>query len=145
MLTVFSQGTAVSSVMSFYFNGRVLPHFGGGTDAARGLKSNDFMYYQLMCHSAEKGCDYFDFGRSQIDSGPYRYKKHWGMTMRPASNHYFLHRISKTPSLNVSNPKYALAIKVWKKIASSRYTAYWSTNITVLGVTNDNSTTFAIG
>ena len=77
ILTIFNGETAVSSVMSFYYKGHVLPHYGGGLTQARGLKSNDFMYYSLMCHAREKGCHYFDFGRSKVDSGSYKYKMHW--------------------------------------------------------------------
>jgi len=116
ILTVFHDDKAVSSVMSFYYRQRVIPHFGGGLFAARALKSNDFMYYQLMCHSVEQGYDYFDFGRSKIGSGAYQYKKHWGMTAEPADNQYYLHRANVLPKVNVNNPKYALAIKVWKKL-----------------------------
>ncbi len=116
ILTVFHEEKPVSSVMSFYYKGKVLPHFGGGVHDARALKSNDYMYYQLMCHGAQKGCDYFDFGRSKVDSGAYNYKKHWGMQASPAGNHYYLNLAKDTPTLNVNNPKYALAIKLWKKL-----------------------------
>jgi len=116
ILTVFHGDQAISSVMSFYYNGRVLPHFGGGLHAARDLKSNDYMYFKLMCHGAGKGCTYFDFGRSKIGSGAYQYKKHWGMEISQANNHYYLNRTDEVPNVNVNNPKYALAIKVWKKL-----------------------------
>jgi len=119
VLTIYHDQQAISSVMSFYYRGKVLPHFGGGLHAARTLKSNDYMYYQLMCHSAAKGCTYFDFGRSKIGSGAYNYKKHWGMTALPANNHYYLNLASDIPNVNVNNPKYALAIKLWKKLPLS--------------------------
>uniref|UniRef100_UPI002FDB30C2 FemAB family XrtA/PEP-CTERM system-associated protein n=1 Tax=Arsukibacterium sp. TaxID=1977258 RepID=UPI002FDB30C2 len=51
ILTVRKNGKAVSSVLSFYYKGQVIPYYGGGVQAARELKSNDFMYYQLMCHA----------------------------------------------------------------------------------------------
>lgn len=116
VLTVFHNEKPVSSVMSFYYKGSVIPHFGGGLYAARALKSNDYMYFQLMCYGAAKGCTYFDFGRSKIGSGAYNYKKHWGMAASQASHHYYLNLAQGTPNLNVNNPKYALAIKLWKKL-----------------------------
>lgn len=116
VLTVFHGNCAVSSVMSFYYKEKVIPHYGGGLFDARALKSNDYMYYQLMCHSKEQGAQYFDFGRSKIGSGAYQYKKHWGMTPIPANSHYFLNVATSPPALNVTNPKYALAIKLWKKL-----------------------------
>lgn len=116
IFTIFYQGQAVSSVMSFYYKGHVLPHYGGGNAQARALKSNDFMYYQLMCHARERGCHYFDFGRSKLDSGSYRYKKHWGMEIRPMCYQYYLVRSKQVPSLAANNPKYKIFIKLWQKL-----------------------------
>lgn len=116
VFTVFDQTQPVSSVMSFYYKGQVLPHYGGGISRARALKSNDFMYYKLMCHAKDRGCHYFDFGRSKIDSGAYRYKKHWGMNIRPMSYKYYLVKSKSLPSLSANNPKYQFFIKLWKKL-----------------------------
>lgn len=116
IFTVFNQHKPVSSVMSFYYKNKVLPHYGGGLAEARALKSNDYMYYQLMCHARNKGCDYFDFGRSKIDSGSYRYKKHWGMNETVMNYQYFLVNSNKLPALNVNNPKYRSMIQLWKKL-----------------------------
>ena len=80
-----------SAVMNFYFNDKVLPYYGGGNDSARGLKSADFMYYQVMCNASERGYSWYDFGRSKNDSGPFKYKKNWGMEAKPL--HYYYHLV----------------------------------------------------
>ena len=116
IFTIFHQDVAVSSVMSFYYKGRVLPHYGGGLSQARDLKSNDFMYYKLMCHAKERGCHYFDFGRSKVGSGSYSYKKHWGMSINPMSYQYYLVKSKQLPSLSASNPKYKFVISLWSKL-----------------------------
>ncbi|MDP2561126.1 FemAB family XrtA/PEP-CTERM system-associated protein [Psychrobium sp. 1_MG-2023] len=116
VLTVYSGARPVSSVMSFYYHGQVIPHYGGGTVAARDLKSNDFMYYQLMCHARHKGCHYFDFGRSKVDSGAYKYKKHWGMKPTPMVYQFYLNNGGALPQRNPNNPKYALVINLWKRL-----------------------------
>jgi len=116
ILTVFDGAQPVSSVMSFYYRGNVLPHYGGGIAKARELKSNDFMYYQLMCHAQEQGCHYFDFGRSKIDSGSFRYKKHWGMEIKPMCYQYYLVKSTALPALSANNPKYKMLIKLWQKL-----------------------------
>ncbi|HSG50487.1 MAG TPA: FemAB family XrtA/PEP-CTERM system-associated protein [Rheinheimera sp.] len=117
VLTVRHQHKAVSSVMSFYFKGEVLPYYGGGIAQAKSLKSNDFMYYQLMCHArADMNCDSYDFGRSKIDSGAYQYKKHWGMTGIELPYQYHLVKADSLPNLSPNNPKYQLFIKLWQKL-----------------------------
>ncbi|WP_026377201.1 FemAB family XrtA/PEP-CTERM system-associated protein [Aestuariibacter salexigens] len=116
VLTVKSGGKPISSVLSFYYKDEVLPYYGGGTFDARGLKSNDLMYYTLMCHAQEKGCNRFDFGRSKNDSGAFKYKATWGMEPEPL--HYMRALINATeqPNLSPNNPKYALFINTWKKL-----------------------------
>ncbi|WP_416306671.1 FemAB family XrtA/PEP-CTERM system-associated protein [Neptunicella sp. SCSIO 80796] len=117
VLTVHHQDNPVSSVLSFYYKGQVLPYYGGGTPEARNLKSNDFMYYQLMCHArVEKACSYYDFGRSKIDSGAYNYKKHWGMDAKPLFYQYHLVKAQSLPNLSPNNPKYKLFISLWQKL-----------------------------
>jgi len=117
VLTVRHHNRAVSSVLSFYFNGEVLPYYGGGTNQAKSLKSNDYMYYQLMCHArTDKACQRYDFGRSKIDSGAYQYKKHWGMTAVELPYQYHLITAAKLPNLSPNNPKYQLFIRMWQKL-----------------------------
>lgn len=116
VLTVSKDGNPHSSVLSFYYKDTVLPYYGGGLFSARGLKSNDLMYYQLMCHAQDKGCDVFDFGRSKDDSGAYKYKATWGIEAKPL---YYLRALVKAdshPNLSPNNPKYAMFIKLWQKL-----------------------------
>ncbi|WP_231731633.1 FemAB family XrtA/PEP-CTERM system-associated protein [Colwellia sp. TT2012] len=105
-----------SAVMNFYFNEQVLPYYGGGNASARGLKSADFMYYQVMCNASERGYRWYDFGRSKNDSGPYKYKKNWGM--EPKSLYYYYHLVNATelPNLSPNNPKYKIFIQLWQKL-----------------------------
>jgi len=105
-----------SAVLNFYFNEQVLPYYGGGNDSARGLKSADFMYYQVMCHAQEKGKKWFDFGRSKNDSGPYKYKKNWGMEPKSLYYYYYLVKAEELPNLSPNNPKYKFFIAMWQKL-----------------------------
>ncbi|MEO5587725.1 MAG: FemAB family XrtA/PEP-CTERM system-associated protein [Novosphingobium sp.] len=83
ILTIRSAGRPVASVLSLYHRGAVLPYWGGGTHAARRLRANDRMYFELMRHARRRGCDRFDFGRSKTGSGPYHFKRNWGFTPEP--------------------------------------------------------------
>lgn len=105
-----------STVMNFYFNEQVLPYYGGGNDSARGLKSADYMYYQVMCNASERGYRWYDFGRSKNDSGSYKYKKNWGMEPKPLYYYYHLVNAEALPNLSPNNPKYKLFIQLWQKL-----------------------------
>jgi FemAB-related protein (PEP-CTERM system-associated) len=116
VVTVRHEGQVVASVMNYYFRDQVLPFYGGGISAARGLAANDFMYWEVMRRAVERGCRVFDFGRSKVDTGSYRFKKHWGFEPTPLSYEYFLVRASEMPDLNPNNPKYRLFINTWKRL-----------------------------
>lgn len=106
----------VSSVLSFYYKDQVLPYYGGGTHDARQLKSNDYMYYQLMCEAQKKGMSSFDFGRSKVDSGAYKYKRHWGMEEKALHYRIALVKAKSLPNLSPNNPKYKFFIQAWQKL-----------------------------
>ena len=116
VLTVRDQGKPVASVMSFYFRDEVLPYYGGGTDAARVVAANDFMYWQLMQHAAARGARVFDFGRSKSGTGAFSFKKNWGFEPEALSYQYHLVRATTMPEVNPNNPKYALMIALWKRL-----------------------------
>ncbi|MBA3058913.1 FemAB family XrtA/PEP-CTERM system-associated protein, partial [Rhodoferax sp.] len=79
VLTVSStNGRALSSVLSFYFRGEVLPYYAGDLESARELAANDFKYWELMRRACARGLKVFDYGRSKQGSGSYAFKKNWG-------------------------------------------------------------------
>ena len=113
------QEQPVSGVLSFYYKNQVLPYYGGGKYEARDLKSNDFMYFQLMHLAQQKGITHFDFGRSKLDSGSYKYKKHWGMDEVPLHYRVALVKAKTLPNLSPNNPKYKFFILAWQKLPLS--------------------------
>jgi FemAB-related protein (PEP-CTERM system-associated) len=114
VLTVRHQGRAVASVLSLYFGGTVYPYWGGGTEAARGLRANDRMYFALMAHARARGCTRFDFGRSKTGTGAAAFKKNWGFT--PVPRLYAKRSDGPAREVNPLNPKYALMVRSWKKM-----------------------------
>ncbi len=116
VLMVEDQGHPVAGVMNFYFRDQVLPYYGGGTAAARRLKANDFMYWEVMRRAVEKGIKIFDFGRSKKETGSYRFKTHWGFEPQPLHYQYELIRARELPDINPLNPKYQLFIKAWQRL-----------------------------
>jgi FemAB-related protein (PEP-CTERM system-associated) len=116
ILTIFKDGTAVATVMSYFYEDEVIPYYGGSLPAARNLMANDFMYWELMRRAADSGIRTFDYGRSREGTGSYRFKKHWGFVPQPLHYQYKLVGQTAMADLSPGNPKYRLAIAAWKKM-----------------------------
>ncbi|MCB1671172.1 MAG: FemAB family PEP-CTERM system-associated protein [Gammaproteobacteria bacterium] len=107
----------VAGVMSFYFRHEVLPYYGGSVARARSIKGcNDFMYWELMRRSAEEGLTGFDFGRSKLDTGPFKFKKNWGFKPQPLPYEYYLVHTDEMPDVNPNNPRYRRLVDTWKRL-----------------------------
>lgn len=116
VLSVEHNGQLIASVMSFYFKDEILPYYGGGTDLARELKGNDFMYWEVMRRAVERGIKVFDYGRSKIGTGSYSFKKNWGFTPQPLFYEFYLVKSTSMPDINPLNPKYRFFIAAWKRL-----------------------------
>jgi FemAB-related protein (PEP-CTERM system-associated) len=114
--TITYEKETVCSVMSFRYGKEILPYYGGGGALARDLKGNDFMYWAVMEKACQEGAEVFDYGRSAVDSGAYRFKKHWGFEPTPLSYQYHMVEKKEVPKLNPANPRYQLLINTWKKL-----------------------------
>jgi len=116
VLSIEHEGKLIASVMNFYFRDEVLPYYGGGTAEARSLYANDFMYWEVMRRAVEKGVKIFDYGRSKIGTGSYRFKKHWGFEEAPLFYEFELVKADSMPDINPLNPKYRFFIAAWKSL-----------------------------
>ncbi|HEY7806434.1 MAG TPA: FemAB family XrtA/PEP-CTERM system-associated protein [Croceibacterium sp.] len=116
ILTVFHGGRPVSSVLSFYHDGAVMPYWGGGTYAARRLRANERLYYELMCHARRRGCTRFDFGRSKTGSGPWAFKKNWGFAPEPLSYASWTAAGAEKRNADPTSAKHAARIALWKRL-----------------------------
>ena len=80
------------------------------------LSINMLLYWEVLKFAARNKYRYFDFGRSSKDSSTFRFKQQWGAKPKNCYWHYWLKDEAEMPSLNPNNPKYKLAIGLWKKI-----------------------------
>lgn len=116
ILTVWHQGQPVSSVLSLYHRGTVMPYWGGGTQAARRLRANDRMYFELMLHARRRGCQRFDFGRSKVNSGAGEFKKNWGFAAEPLGYASWTAPGAEARDADPTSGRHAAQIALWKKL-----------------------------
>lgn len=77
---------------------------------------NMLLYWEVLKLAIERGNRVFDFGRSTVGGGTYRFKQQWGAKPRPLHWHYWLRDGGEPPRLNPDNPKYRLAIRAWQRL-----------------------------
>jgi len=80
------------------------------------LSINMLLYWEVLKYAIDRQYRQFDFGRSSKVSGTYRFKQQWGAQPMPLYWHYWQKAGGELPSLNPDNPRYALAIKIWKQL-----------------------------
>ena len=116
ILTVRHRGEAVASVLSLYHGGAVMPYWGGGTRAARHLRANDRMYFELMLHARRRGSTHFDFGRSKTGSGAYDFKRNWGFEPQPLSYAAWTAPCSVKRDADPTSAKHSRSIDLWRRL-----------------------------
>jgi serine/alanine adding enzyme len=74
------------------------------------------MYWEMLKLCVSRGAKAFDFGRSTVDSGTYKFKAQWGAQPLQLHWYYWLPEGAEIPRLNQSNPKYEMAAKAWQRM-----------------------------
>ena len=80
--------------------------------------AGEYLYWSALERYGCKGFRIFDLGRSLIGSGNEAFKMKWRPRKVPLAYWYSLSRGSRLPELNQKNPKFQLAIRVWKQLPS---------------------------
>lgn len=116
ILTVHHEGAPVASVLSLYHKGAVMPYWGGGTRAARALRANDRMYFELMRHARQRGVTRFDFGRSKTGGGAYDFKRNWGFEPEPLGYASWTAPGVIARDADPTSAKHAAMIALWRQL-----------------------------
>ncbi len=116
ILTIRHNDTPVASVLSLYWQGKVMPYWGGGTATARSLRANERMYFELMDHARTRGMTRFDFGRSKTGTGPAAYKKNWGFDPEPLAYARWTADGAAPRDTNPTSARYRLMVDTWQRL-----------------------------
>ncbi|TWX52483.1 FemAB family XrtA/PEP-CTERM system-associated protein [Colwellia hornerae] len=113
---VYWQGKPVSSGFLITYKGRMEIPWASTLSYANRISVNMYLYWQILSHAIEAGCHEFDFGRSTIDEGTYRFKKQWKSEPQQCYWYHWVPEGGELPNLSPTNAKFDLAIKMWKKL-----------------------------
>ncbi len=72
------EGRPVGGLVAIRFGGRVHVPWASTLRSERNRCPNNQIYWEAIRWAIESGAQHFDFGRSPVDGGTYRFKKGWG-------------------------------------------------------------------
>lgn len=106
----------IAVALTGYYKDTVEGMWAGTSPAHQKLQPNYVLYWEMIKHACENGYRHFHLGRSTVDSNAEQFKKKWNAEGQQLYWHYILNGRSELPGLNVNNPKYRLAIALWKRL-----------------------------
>lgn len=115
-LILSSQKKIMGAKFFIFFKDKVVLLWGATFGEFRCESPNYFFTWEVIKYAYEKGCKYCNFGRSTIGTGPYYFKQQWRAQCKNLYWQYYLNSADRVPDFTPSNPKYRLAIEIWKRL-----------------------------
>ncbi len=116
LMAVSYRGNPVAAAFLLGYRDRLEIPWASSLRKYNSLGVNMLLYWEVLQKAIEKGYKVFDFGRSTIDAGTYRFKKQWGAQPRQLYWHYCVNENCAMPNITPNNPKYKLAISIWQRL-----------------------------
>jgi FemAB-related protein (PEP-CTERM system-associated) len=106
----------IATAFNGHSHGTVEGMWAGVLPEHRRLDPNYALYWEMIKDACERGFQTYHLGRSSVDSGAEAFKKKWNAYPTQLYWQYMVRDGRPMPSLNVTNPKFHLAIQVWKRL-----------------------------
>lgn len=113
---VYWEGKPVSTGFLMHYNGKLEIPWASTVRYANRISVNMYLYWQILSYAIETGFKQFDFGRSTVDAGTYKFKKQWGAQPQQCYWYHYVPEGKALPNLSPDNESFGLAIKVWQKL-----------------------------
>lgn len=116
VLLVAHRGQPVGGGIAVYFKDTMEVPWASSLRAYFPYCPNNLLYWEAIKRGCERGCREFHFGRSTKGSGNYRFKKQWGAEDQQLYYQCYSLDGGDMPDLDPRNPKYRLAVALWKRL-----------------------------
>jgi len=114
--SVYAGNVPVASGFLAGFKSRIEIPWASSVRSYNRFSPNMLLYWSCLKFACEQGYGTFDFGRSTAEESTYKFKEQWGAAPSPMIWSYWVHDEAKIPDLTTRNPKYQLAIGIWKRL-----------------------------
>lgn len=109
-------GKPMAVSLNFFFRDNMHTYYGATDPRFKSTDANSFMYFDSLRWAGQNGYRTFDFGRSKRGTGPFEFKRHWNTEMRELPYEVVLIGRKDLPNFSPSNPRFAMAIRLWRKL-----------------------------
>jgi len=116
IFVLYHDGQPVAAAFNGYFRDVVEGMWLGIDYRFQSLQPNYMLYWEMIKHGCKNGYRLFHLGRSSSESGGEFFKKKWNAETKQLYWQYYLGTSKNIPELNVHNPKFQLAIQLWRKL-----------------------------
>ena len=116
LLTLTHQGKPAGTLLVVEHGDTLINPLGSSRKETLVLRSNEFLYWEALKYAINHGFKHFDFGRSQWNSGTFRFKSKWGTKPVPLYYQYILGRKTQPPDFEDQKQRYNFIVKIWKRL-----------------------------
>lgn len=109
-------GVPIAAAMNGVHGATVEGMWLGVAPGGRKVQYSYVLYWEMIRDACELGRNVYHLGRSTADSGGEGFKKKWNSRSEQLYWHYDLINRSDLPELNVTNPKFEMAIRLWRRL-----------------------------
>lgn len=113
---VWLEGKPMAASLNFMFRDDMHIYYAAADTEYNALGPNTYMYFDHLRWAGANGLKTFDFGRSKRGTGVFEFKRHWNTTMRELPYELVLIRRKELPNFSPANPKFDLAIRLWRMV-----------------------------
>ncbi|MES9827876.1 MAG: FemAB family XrtA/PEP-CTERM system-associated protein [Candidatus Thiodiazotropha sp.] len=119
IFVTYADKTPIATAFNGHFQKTVEGMWAGSLPNSRKLQPNYVLYWEMMKDACDSGFQEYHLGRSSADSTSESFKKKWNAVSKQLYWEYYLPSGDSMPQINVDNPKYALAIRLWRQLPIS--------------------------
>jgi FemAB-related protein (PEP-CTERM system-associated) len=113
---VWLDGKVLAASLNFIYQGGMHTYHAAADTRFNALGPNTFMYFDHLRWAGQNDLRTFDFGRSKKGTGVFEFKRHWNTTQRELPYEMILVRRKDLPNFSPANPKFELAIQIWRRL-----------------------------
>ena len=114
IFVVYGHGVPMACSLTLAFNGILSNPWASSLRQYSKDAPNMLLYWSMLEHACSQQCRKFDFGRSTIDEGTYRFKCQWGALPQPL----YWYRFSRDVHADrpIRTPRISRLIEYWKML-----------------------------
>lgn len=110
-------GELICGTLCLVYRDTIMPYILGADERITGEGAANLLYWDLMARAVQRGLHTWDYGRSRADNrGAVGFKKNQGFEPSPLGYQAFVPGGRRPPNLKPSNPRFALARRVWTRL-----------------------------